>query len=84
MSEPSSPTTPELEKRHPDVQVSPTGTPVVPASWVPWLSTVAAVSGAVVLSPTYGLPTPAVVVGFAGLVNLVALIMLGQSPGLRK
>ena len=82
MSDPSSPiTTPEQEKVNPSV--SPTGTPVVPATWVPWLSIVAALSGAIALGTSVR-PLPPVAVGIAGLVNLVSLILLGQSPGLRK
>ena len=85
MSEPiSENTTPELNKLNPNVSASPTGTPVVPASWVPWLSAIVALAGGIALSPQYGIPLPPIAIGISGLVALVGGILLGTSPGLRK
>ena len=68
----------------PAPEVSPTGKPLVPPSWVPYVASLLALAGAASTAPEMGVNLPPAVVLGAKVVARVATLLLGMSPGLRK
>lgn len=63
---------------------SPTGTPLVPAKFVPYLMALVGLAGIPAALLGVGIILPPVVNGIAAAVGIVAVVLLGGSPGLRK
>ena len=68
----------------PVAQASPTGTPLVPARFVPYLMALVGLTGIPAALVASGVALPAAVVAISSAIGLVALVLLGGSPGLRK
>lgn len=65
-------------------EASPTGKPLVPARFVPYLMLVTTLAGIPAALLGAGVAIPVVVVTISTAVGVVALVLLGGSPGLRK
>lgn len=70
----------ETTAKNSTMQESPTGTPILPPAWTPWLSVVVAIAGVVSFIP--GVP-PAVIT-ICGLIVAVGAALGIASPGSRK
>lgn len=67
--------------------VSPTGTPVIPSSWVKFILPVVAVAGSIAIAPTMGVDIsflPPLVPKISALVAFLGMTLGIAGPGVRK
>ncbi len=64
--------------------ISPTGQPMIPAHFAPWLMLLATLGGIPATLLAAGVAVPAVLVAIGSIVGGLAVVLLGGSPGLRR
>ncbi len=64
--------------------ISPTGQPMIPAQFAPWLMLIATLAGAPAALLAAGVAVPSVAVAIGSIIAGLAVVLLGGSPGLRK
>lgn len=68
-------------------ELSPTGTPVIPASWVKYILPVVAIAGSIALAPTMGVDVsflPPISMKVAAFVAFIGMTLGIAGPGVRK